>query len=280
MASVKTRDVTTGAASSNYSGDSSGNGPLARYSGLGRNDVDKIMSGIEINSGGAGAAMFAKGLADQGIAYIYGAGRSRSAQLNGATAYDCSSFVAFVVNKTYGIPISKFGGTVELQWRYMKGGGGIPIRYDEAEPGDILFMWTTGGILPSHVGIATGNGNMVHASGGQHRGGYKAGNTGVISAKMMSSAKTNVYRLKSSGSSAAQNITTPSYSQMASNPVSSALSTMVTPQASSIASKKKIAIVEAKATAALAAASKPPAVPSSNIVKGTASLSSITSLDA
>jgi len=149
------------------------------------------------------AAQVAKQFADKGIAYNFGAGRTSEAQagtLNGATSYDCSSFVAMVVNKTYGIPISKFGSTVATQYQFMKTGGGQYVQYNEIQPGDILFIrWDRNwAIFPGHVGIAIGNGKMVHASGGPSRGGYgvvKNKRTGVITANMPSSSQVRAYRM-------------------------------------------------------------------------------------
>jgi len=149
------------------------------------------------------AAQVAKKYADQGIAYVWGAGRGSDAQsglLNGATSYDCSSFVAMVVNKTYGIPINKFGSTVATQYAFLRSGGGTPVPYNKIQPGDLIYIWWGGVSVrnPGHTGVAIGNGKMVHASGGQTRTGYyKAGNTGVITGNLPPSNKVKAFRLNS-----------------------------------------------------------------------------------
>jgi len=154
-----------------------------------------------------------------GTKYVWGAGRDQNSLLNGGTSYDCSSFVAHVVYKSYGISPSTFGTTVAMQWKYVNAGGGTAVPYGQAQAGDILFMFTTGPGVPGHIGISTGNGNMVHASGGQSCS-RKGTCKGVTTRKMMSQARTKVYRLNAN----AQNVTTgnPSIVGNANQPASGA----------------------------------------------------------
>jgi len=148
------------------------------------------------------ASALAKKYADQGIAYVWGGGRGADAQnglMNGSNAFDCSSFAAMVVNKTYGIPISKYGSTVASQYQFMKSGGGTYINYNEIQPGDILFIFWDRNFakFPGHTGIAIGEGKMVHASGNStnRTGYYEANKTGVITANMPSSSQVRAYRI-------------------------------------------------------------------------------------
>ncbi len=146
---------------------------------------------------GSSAAASAIGMADKGIKYKWGE-RTFNADgtLNGASGYDCSSFTGAIVEKHFKIPFRKYGMTVATQYKFMKSGGGVQVKYNEATNGDILFIWHKRKPLPGHTGIALGNGMMVHASGGDEREGYTAGRTGVITAKMTPSSKTEVWRIK------------------------------------------------------------------------------------
>jgi cell wall-associated NlpC family hydrolase len=75
---------------------------------------------------------------------------------NGGTdpsGFDCSGFVRYVFAR-YGQQLPR---EVQAQFRV-----GTPINRDHIEPGDLVFFQT---VSPgaSHVGIALGNGEFVHA---------------------------------------------------------------------------------------------------------------------
>jgi len=71
------------------------------------------------------------------------------------TGFDCSGFTYYVVMNVLGIDI---GGSPEGQVGY-----GSPVEYGAWEPGDLVFFANTFREGISHVGIATGGSQMVHA---------------------------------------------------------------------------------------------------------------------
>ena len=69
--------------------------------------------------------------------------------------FDCSGFVQYVYEETYGVNLG--GWTGEQQY------SGSVIGVDEAQVGDLYFWGQYGGDT-SHVAIAAGGGNYIHAS--------------------------------------------------------------------------------------------------------------------
>ncbi|MBG9982659.1 C40 family peptidase [Aerococcaceae bacterium DSM 111020] len=69
--------------------------------------------------------------------------------------FDCSGFVQYVFQETYGINVGNWTG--EQQY------AGDVISVGEAQAGD-LYFWGTPGGSTSHVAIATGGGEYIHAS--------------------------------------------------------------------------------------------------------------------
>lgn len=83
----------------------------------------------------------------QGDAYV-AAGRAPG-------GFDCSGFTCYVVMNTMGIDI---GGSPEGQV-----GFGSPVEFGAWEPGDLVFFANTFRAGVSHVGIAIGGSQMIHA---------------------------------------------------------------------------------------------------------------------
>lgn len=81
-----------------------------------------------------------------GTPYVWG-GKTPS-------GFDCSGFVQYVFNQTYGIDVGGWTGAQES--------AGTMISVSEAQPGDLYFWGSPGGTY--HVAIATGGGNYIHAS--------------------------------------------------------------------------------------------------------------------
>jgi len=91
------------------------------------------------------------------------------AMLAGATSFDCSSFVAMMVAKYYGIPANVFGTWTQSQYDYCaKSNNAVNINPKNIQPGDIIFYNHTnkhGVGRPTHVTIASKPGYMIHARG-------------------------------------------------------------------------------------------------------------------
>ncbi len=73
---------------------------------------------------------------------------------NGPYGFDCSGFVQYVYSRI-GISISRSSST---QYRE-----GVPVSYQDAQPGDILSWGYVDGV-PTHSALYVGNGQMVHAT--------------------------------------------------------------------------------------------------------------------
>ncbi len=72
------------------------------------------------------------------------------------TGFDCSGF-AMVVYQLNGLELPR---SSRLQWR-----AGRPLKKEQLSKGDLVFFATTGGKRVSHVGIYSGGGRFLHASG-------------------------------------------------------------------------------------------------------------------
>lgn len=72
------------------------------------------------------------------------------------TGFDCSGFT-MVVYQLNGLDLPR---SSRLQWKV-----GRPIKRNQLSKGDLVFFATSGGKRVSHVGIYSGNGKFLHASG-------------------------------------------------------------------------------------------------------------------
>jgi len=90
-------------------------------------------------------ALVGTALALRGVPYREGG--------SGPNGFDCSGFTQYVYAQ-YGVALPR-----EVREQY---GRGTSIRPDEVAPGDLLFFTTTAP-GPSHVGIAIGGDQFVHA---------------------------------------------------------------------------------------------------------------------
>ena len=101
----------------------------------------------------AGGSGNGQAIADFALQYVglpyASAGRDPS------TGFDCSGFTYYVIMNVLGIDI---GGSPEGQVGY-----GSPVEYGAWQPGDLVFFANTFREGISHVGIAIGGSQMVHA---------------------------------------------------------------------------------------------------------------------
>lgn len=98
-----------------------------------------------ISGGGAGATAALKACAQLGKMYLFGA--------EGPDRFDCSGLTLFAW-KAAGKSLPR---TAADQWRAVQ-----RISKDQLQPGDLIFFYNSSN--PSHVGMYTGGGQMVHAS--------------------------------------------------------------------------------------------------------------------
>ncbi|MDV7246355.1 MULTISPECIES: peptidoglycan DD-metalloendopeptidase family protein [Rhodococcus] len=88
-----------------------------------------------------------------GTPYVWGGGGTGGPSGGG---FDCSGLTSYAVHAASAGKVS-LPRTSEQQW-----GVGIEIPIDQAKPGDLVFgSWGPNG--PGHVGVYSGNGQMVHA---------------------------------------------------------------------------------------------------------------------
>lgn len=73
---------------------------------------------------------------------------------NGPYGFDCSGFVQYVYSRV-GINVSRSSSTQIYD--------GVPVSYEDAQPGDILSWGYVDG-APTHSALYVGNGQMVHAT--------------------------------------------------------------------------------------------------------------------
>ena len=72
------------------------------------------------------------------------------------SGFDCSGFT-MVVYQLNGLDLPR---SSRLQWQT-----GRPVKHNQLSMGDLVFFATSGGRRVSHVGIYSGNGKFLHASG-------------------------------------------------------------------------------------------------------------------
>jgi hypothetical protein len=88
-----------------------------------------------------------------GWKYVWGGSQPSSG------GFDCSGLVQYVYGKN-GVRLPR---VAEDQYQV-----GTPIRYENLQPGDLIFLANTYKQGISHVGIYIGNGQMLHAKGKAH----------------------------------------------------------------------------------------------------------------
>jgi cell wall-associated NlpC family hydrolase len=71
------------------------------------------------------------------------------------SGFDCSGFTYYVF-KNFGVDLNRTAAGQSEQ--------GIPVSKGDLQPGDLVFFSYYGNGLVSHVGIYTGNGQIIHAS--------------------------------------------------------------------------------------------------------------------
>ena len=81
-------------------------------------------------------------------------GRPYISGSNGPYGFDCSGFVQYVYSQV-GVSVSRS--------TYTQLYDGLPVRYEEAQPGDIL-VWGYGNGQTTHSTLYVGNGLMIHAA--------------------------------------------------------------------------------------------------------------------
>jgi cell wall-associated NlpC family hydrolase len=94
--------------------------------------------------GGAGSAVVSAAAQQLGVRYAWGGA-------NPGSGFDCSGLTQWAYQQGAGIDITRTTYTQVTQ--------GQSISADQAQPGDLVFF----GLPPSHVGIVTGPGEMIHA---------------------------------------------------------------------------------------------------------------------
>ncbi|WP_080731825.1 peptidoglycan DD-metalloendopeptidase family protein [Rhodococcoides fascians] len=88
-----------------------------------------------------------------GTPYVWGGGSTAGPSGGG---FDCSGLTSYAIYAGSGNKVT-LPRTSEQQWTV-----GTEIPIDQAQPGDLVFgSWASSG--PGHVGIALGNGRMIHA---------------------------------------------------------------------------------------------------------------------
>lgn len=98
-------------------------------------------------SSGQGNAIVAAALLYLGVPYSWGGVTPRG--------WDCSGFIAYVVQETLGRTLPR---TTQAQI-----GVGTPVAADDIRAGDLVFFANTYAPGITHVGIALGDGRFVHA---------------------------------------------------------------------------------------------------------------------
>ena len=95
-------------------------------------------------------------LSQRGKPYVYGAAHGADYGSEDPAAFDCSSFVCWVIDHSVGhVGISDTNGLLARC---------DPISSADARPGDLIFFQKTYSYLgASHVGIYLGEGKMIHA---------------------------------------------------------------------------------------------------------------------
>lgn len=99
------------------------------------------------NNGARGDRVVQTALSYLGRPYVFGA--------TGPSAFDCSGFVRYVMYKAVGIRMPRTAAAQSTAGRL--------ISKSALQKGDLIFFKNTYKYGVSHVGIALGNGRMVHA---------------------------------------------------------------------------------------------------------------------
>ncbi|WP_239396289.1 C40 family peptidase, partial [Frankia sp. CiP3] len=110
-------------------------------------------------SGGFGGRVAAAAQAWTGTPYVWGGGNefgpTTGTGTTGVAGFDCSGLTLYAVYQAS-------GGTIRLPHytgdQYQQG---TPVATGNIQPGDLIFFDIDGPL--SHVGIALGNGQMIHA---------------------------------------------------------------------------------------------------------------------
>ena len=106
--------------------------------------VAPVVSNALVNPAGNDLVSIAKSLV--GAPYVAGS--------NGPYGFDCSGFVQYVYSRM-GINISRSSSTQLHE--------GVPVSYQDAQPGDILSWGYVDGVS-THSALYIGNGQMIHAT--------------------------------------------------------------------------------------------------------------------
>lgn len=138
--------------------------------------VSSAMSGFKMNSmtisegTGQVGAMAANAAAFLGKGFTYSQGnrgvKGAGVLMDGATSMDCSSFVALIVNKTYGIPMGTFGGNTVTQYKYLNNKAhSTRVTKGSEQPGDIvMYMGDYVNSGKNHTAIVSKKGKQIHMS--------------------------------------------------------------------------------------------------------------------
>ncbi|MFT8390165.1 MAG: LysM peptidoglycan-binding domain-containing protein [Sporolactobacillus sp.] len=96
-----------------------------------------------------GQDIVSKAMNYQGVAYAYDSPAFSTA------SFDCSSFTQYIFKEVYGITLPRSSAEQATQ--------GVSVSQNDLQPGDLLFFDTAGDGGIHHVGIYTGNGQMISA---------------------------------------------------------------------------------------------------------------------
>ncbi len=127
--------------------------------------------------------------------------RGAGVLMDGASSMDCSSFVALIVNQTYGIPMTKFGYNTVSQYNYLKSAGNATkINKGQEQPGDIVMYminYTAGG--KNHTAIVSKKNTQIHMSSGAN---------GIVESPINWNGKRDVYIFRINPLGATANVIT------------------------------------------------------------------------
>jgi hypothetical protein len=111
----------------------------------------------------------------------------------GATSMDCSSFVAMVVNKAYGIPANVFGATTTAQFSFLYSNA-TEVPKGQEQPGDFVTYWASSKFPANHIAIVSKKGHQIHMSSSKH---VNNGKGGIVEGRIQWSGRrpVKVYRI-------------------------------------------------------------------------------------